>query len=164
MSGIQIAPAHITDISAIQALAQAAYQQTLSHTHDEAAIERFLKRVYSADSLHRTLGSSALFIKTAYRDNQLVGFIQAGSPLLDECLDRKEIHRLLVHPHVQRCGIGGQLLQAILADLRQQPHVTRCSCYVPVADVPRQAFFSKKGFIHLAHEDKDTDQYWERNL
>jgi hypothetical protein len=57
-----------------------------------------LARVYSEESLKRILLNKGVTLLVAEVDGTIAGLCQFGSPLLDDCEDRKEIHRLLIHP------------------------------------------------------------------
>jgi len=150
------------DIAAIQALASVVLRQTA--TADSVAVDRMLARVYAQDSLRRSIVAGGTTLLVAEHDDALVGLCQFGSPLIDECEDRKEIHRLLIHPGFCRQGIGGQFVAAVEADLREDVAVARVSVYVHPDDMARIRFFAKQGFHHEAVEDKDGEWYMEKDI
>jgi N-acetylglutamate synthase-like GNAT family acetyltransferase len=145
------------DIPALQALARA----TLPATPEN---ERLLKRIYSETSLRRSINSESSTLLVAEKDDLLIGMCHFGSPLLDECEDRKEIHRLLIHPDHTNQGIASELLYCIEDDLDEDTVVQRLSVYIDPADKPRLRFFGKHGFHHDQLEDKDDLWYMEKDL
>lgn len=154
------------DIAGIRSLAEATLRQTMAATQIEnpTYVERTLERIYSEDRLRRSIKSSGTTLLVAEKDNIIVGLCQFGSPLMDECEDRKEIHRLLVHPDYCRQGIGTQLVEAVEDALSESVDVARVSVYVNPADMARIRFFSTLGFHHEVTEDKDNEWYLELEL
>lgn len=145
------------DIPALQALAQASLPTSPER-------ERLLKRVYSEASLKRSILSESATLLLVDNGEIIVGMCHFGSPLLDECEDRKEIHRLLVHPDFCRQGIGSEMIWAVEDDLEEEAEVQRISVYVDPADKIRLRFFGKHGFHHDQLEDKDDLWYMEKDL
>jgi ribosomal protein S18 acetylase RimI-like enzyme len=154
------------DIAGIRVLAEATLHQTMAATHLEnpAYIDRTLERIYSEDKLRRSINSQGTTILVAEKDDKIVGLCQFGSPLIDECEDRKEIHRLLVHPDYCRQGIGTQFVEAVEDELSEDVEVARVSVYVNPSDMARIRFFTTLGFHHEATEDKDDEWYLELEL
>lgn len=154
------------DIAGIRTLADAAIRQTMAATgiEDSAYVDRLLARVYSEDKLRRSIANKKTTLLVADENGAIVGLCQFGSPLLDECEDRKEIHRLLVHPAYCRKGIGGLFIEAIEQSLRGDVVVRRVSVYINPSDIGRLRFFAKHGFYHDQIEDKDGEWYMEKGL
>lgn len=145
------------DIAALQALAQAALPAT-------PASARLLKRVYSETSLRRSITSDSATLLVADRGDYLVGMCHFGAPLLDDCEELIEIHRLLIHPDHYQQGIASELLYCVEDDLSEDTVVLRLSVYVDPSDKPRLRFFGKHGFHHDQIEDKDDLWYMEKDL
>lgn len=174
MLNIIIEKATPDHISGIQALAQAVYSHDMAKTHPANAIERLLERLYNTASLQRTLNSKGATLLVAHDNDAadtVVGLCHFGSPLLDDCLDRKEIHRLFVHLQRRRAGMGGQLINAMVDVLRAQIGIRRCGVYLAQYDVIGQQFYGKYGFVHQPNEDEATtdpedkdEQYWVKIL
>ena len=154
------------DIAGIRSLAEATLRQTIVTTKVEnpGKVERTLERIYSEDRLRRSIKSSGTTLLVAEKDAKIVGLCQFGSPLMDECEDRKEIHRLLVHPEYCRQGIGTQFVEAVEDALNDNVDVARISVYVNPSDIARIQFFSALGFHHEVTEDKDNEWYLELEL
>lgn len=157
---IEVRRAVLTDIPGIQSLARLVH----IHTPDNAAQVRFFERIYSTESLTRSIQNRGANLLIAVSDGQIVGLCGFGSPLMDECEDRKEIHRLFVLPERAREGIGGRLIEGVVMALRAEPMVRRVSIYVNRYDSARLAFFKKYGFVHIPTEDQGSDYYLEHQL
>jgi ribosomal protein S18 acetylase RimI-like enzyme len=153
---MHIATAVNTDIAGIQILAERVYRQEHTAT-DEAHIQRYLQRVFAPESLARAIGSASAFLLVAHEGTTVVGMCHYGSPLLEDCQERKEIYRLYVLPEYQRQGIGGQLLKHSLKQLRQMGGITEFVVYVPASETARIAFYQKYGFQHVADRDHEGD-------
>lgn len=149
------------DIPAIQQLAHAVYTTGIA---DEVGRQRRLERLYNPASLSHSIANEATALYLAHTDHEVVGLTHFGSPLLEECANRKEIHRLLVHPAYTRRGTGGQLLQAMVAHHQHQPLVRQFFVYVPAADEARAAFYRRYGFQRLSSQDRDEDRYYYFNV
>ena len=138
------------------------------HAHPEGRspeqITRYLNSVYSENSLLRMMMSSGSAVFIALDEGQLCGMLSFGAPLLDECVDRKEIHRLHLHLHADPLPIAAGLLNAARAELRRQPEVRRVSVYVRESDPDRRDQFTLLGFAHEASEDKEGTWYLVLNL
>jgi N-acetylglutamate synthase-like GNAT family acetyltransferase len=160
MTTVQVRFATFGDIEPIQAFADVIYSAQFS---DEAQKKRFLERMYSEKSLQRSIANQGTGYYVAYADDTLVGLTHFGSPLMDECTDRKEVHRLFVHPHYTRRSIGGQLLGAMTQHYKNDPDVQKFFVYIQ-NDSVREAFFGKYGFIHHPDQDKDDERYFVKIL
>ena len=154
------------DITGIRLLAEATLHQTMAATHLEnpAYVDRMLERIYSEETLRRSIATGGTTLLVAEKDGQIVGLCQFGSPLMDECEDRKEIHRLLIHPDYCRQGIGTQFVEAVEDELSEDVEVARISVYVNPVDIARIRFYAALGFHHEMTEDKDDEWYMELEL
>ncbi|MCA9914389.1 MAG: GNAT family N-acetyltransferase [Anaerolineae bacterium] len=146
-----------SDIPGLQQLAT-----DVLRTQQPAAAERIVARVYSTESLQRTLSNTGVTLLLAIEVEQVVGCCRFGSPLFDDCLDRKEIHTLLVHPSADFVPIAAALLQSVEAHLRELPHVKRVSVYVDPAEADLIGFYGTKGYKHQPKEDTDGMWYLEK--
>lgn len=147
------------DINAIQAFAQIVFSH---HIADERKRTRLLERVYSPVSLQRSISNTSANLVVARDGCAVVGLMHFGSPLLEECEDRKEVHRLLVHPTFTRRGVGGQLLAAMHTVYKLEDVVQQFFVCVPASDAILTAFYRKYGFWHDQTRDKDSDHYYVR--
>ncbi len=160
MNIINVRPAVEQDIAGIQQLAQT----VLVAQYDADRAQRLLQRVYSTGSLTRTLHSEGVSLLVAESGAEIVGVCKYGSPLMDDCEDRKEIHRLFVHPEYMTSGIDSQFLSAIEADLRDEVDVQRISVYIQPDNEAAYDFYVENGFHHEMVEDKDGEWYMEKTL
>lgn len=157
---LTITQATPANIPGIQALANMVFRQAMVADHDAAYIERFLQRVYSENSLKRTIENGSTTFLVATTPDTLVGMLQFGSPLFDDCEERKEIHKLYIHPDYTRQGIGGQLLTEMLRQLQATEIVREVFAYVKADDIARQQFYQKYQFGHIPTQDKHDEHYW----
>jgi ribosomal protein S18 acetylase RimI-like enzyme len=153
-----------TDIAGMQTLAEEYFRQAFAADHDEAYISRFLNRVYSEASLKRAIQSDGATFLVARDDDGIVGLCNFGSPLLDDCRERKEIFRLFVHPQRCRQGTGGKLIAETVKRLGQTGIVNECIVYVETADTIRQNFYQKYKFRHQPARDTDGNWCLVRNI
>jgi N-acetylglutamate synthase-like GNAT family acetyltransferase len=157
---VKVRKAEEKDIPAIQALVKAVLAD-----NDEAALKRLFQRVYSEEALQKSLRSTGASMILAEAEGILAGLCQFGSPLIDDCEDRKEIHRLYVHPDYLKAGAGEALVKAVEDDLNADAEVKRVSVYVnPDSQMPLVRFYAAQGFHHDQIEDKDDEWYMEKPL
>lgn len=163
---MMIRKADENDITGIRALAEAYLRQTMAATQIENPTygDRMLERIYSEASLQRSITNAGTTLLLAEMDEKVVGLCQFGSPLLDDCEDRKDIHRLLIHPEYCRRGIGTQFIDAVEDELSEDVDIARISVYVPLSDMARIRFYAALGFHHEMTEDKDGEWYMELDL
>lgn len=152
------------DADAIHEFASRIVRAEMANTHPASAIERFISRVYAPDSIRRSIESEGSQILLAFVDAQIVGLCTVGSPLMDDCEDRKEIHRLLIDPAHDFNAVGAALLAAVENQFNEDADVWRISVYVSPDDAARVRFFAKMGFHHELVEDKDDLWYMEKDL
>jgi ribosomal protein S18 acetylase RimI-like enzyme len=131
---------------------------------DDNQRRRFLERVYSERSLQRSIENEATVFYVAHDGEQVVGLAHMGSPLTEECTDRKEIHRLLVHPDFVRQGIGQMFIEAMVAHYKSDLRVRQFFVYVPPTDEARAAFYRKLGYQRLSTQDRDGERYFYYNV
>jgi ribosomal protein S18 acetylase RimI-like enzyme len=160
---MKITAATPADIPGIQALAHAVYRQ-MYPTLDDATLERRFQRIFAAASLERAITADSAWMLVAREGEQVVGLAHFGSPLMDDCQERKEIFKFYIQPDLQRRGIGTWLLKEIVFRLRQTQVVDECMVYVPEEDTVRLSFYQKNDFRHLATSDRDKEWYLVRSL
>src|SRR5689334_21900290 len=102
---VTVRKAEEKDIPAIKNLVKAVLEES-----DEETFKRLFKRVYSEEALQKSLRSTGASMILAEMDTKVAGLCQFGSPLIDDCEDRKEIHRLYVHPDYLKEGVGEALV------------------------------------------------------
>lgn len=157
---ISVRKAEEKDIPAIQELVKVVLADS-----DEATQKRLFKRVYSEEALQKSLRSTGASMILAEAEDTLAGLCQYGSPLMDDCEDRKEIHRLYVHPDYLKAGAGEALVKAVEDALNSDAKVKRVSVYVnPDTQMALVRFYAAQGFHHDQIEDKDDEWYMEKPL
>jgi ribosomal protein S18 acetylase RimI-like enzyme len=158
---IAIQTAQYADIPAIRTFAEEVY---VSQYPDERQRRRFLDRVYSESSLKRSIDNSGAHLVIAKDAERVVGVIHYGSPLLEECEERKEVHRLLVHADYTLTEVGSALLQAMTDHYQNDETVEKFFVFVPSSDEARQAFYRTHQFEHYEPLDKDSELYYIKTL
>lgn len=151
-----VQPATLEEIPGIQSLAQTVYRRQYS---DQAQADRLYKRAFSDTSLQRAIQNGAAWYFTARSGDAIVGLINFGAPLFDDCQERKEIYRLYVHPDYERQGVGGALLKAMEATLGPTV-VNEVIVYQPLDHAIGRAFYEKYGFRHDTLRDKSGEGCW----
>ena len=157
---ITIRPAESNDIEAIRTIAKL----NLKASIDDAQLERLMDRVYSHESLQRAVESTSSMMFVAQIEDTVVGVCNFGAPLLDECEDIREIHRLFVHPDYTRQGVGTEFIYAIEDEIDIEACTQAIIVYVAPSDTPRLNFYLVNEFNHEATEDKDGMWYMEKPL
>ncbi len=157
---LTIHPATLEEIPGIQALAQSVYR---CQYPDTAQADRLYKRAFSDISLQRAIQNGAAWYYTALAGEAIVGLLNFGAPLFDDCQERKEIYRLYVHPENTRQGIGGALLAAMVETLTPTV-VNEVIVYQPLDNETGRAFYEKYGFKHDLLRDKAGDGCWVKAL
>lgn len=153
-----------TDIPGIQALAEVTFRREYAADHDAACVTRFLNRVYSVASLKRAIQSEGATFLVAREGDTIIGIGNFGSPLFDDCKERKEIFRLFVHPDFCRRGIGGQFIAQTIRRLQLAGGITECVVYVKNTDAIRLNFYRKYQFRHLPERDKADEWCLVRDI
>lgn len=160
---MNITDAALPDIPGIQALAAVVYRQMYSE-QDETTLSRRIQRIFSTDSLQRAISSDSAWMLVAREGEQVVGLAHFGSPLIDDCQERKEIYKFYIHPDFVRQGIGGKLVKEVAKRLRQTQTVNECMVYVSDEDTARLNFYQKNGFRHVTTSDRDQEWYLVKNV
>ena len=157
---LTIHPAALEEIPGIQTLAQSIYRRQYS---DAAQADRLYKRAFSDASLQRAIQNGAAWYYTARVGESIVGLLNFGAPLFDDCQERKEVYRLYVHPDHERHGIGGALLAAMVETLSPTV-VNEVIVYQPLDNAIGRAFYEKYGFVQDPLRDKSGEGCWVRAL
>lgn len=161
---VTIRPAQHDDIAGIRDIAKRNLQLTATAIEDPEYIQRMMNRVYSEASLQRAVESTSSEMLVAIQDERVVGVCNFGAPLLDECEDMREIHRLLIHPDYTKQGIGTAFIDEIEQRIDEEACSQSITVYVSPTDMPRLHFYLTNGFEHEATEDKDGMWYMELML
>lgn len=153
-------PAAVQDIPGIQALASAVLHQQ----HPPETAERMLARLYFTESLERALANNGVALLVALDGARIAGYCKYGSPLFDDCLDRKEIHALLAEAGSETGRIADGLLAEAEARLAAEPLVQRLSVYVEPANEFWLTIYGERGYQHKPAEDTEGMWYLEKAL
>lgn len=115
-----IRPAARSDVPDLSALAIRIYVDTVGHTFRPSDLTAYLEENLSKDCFDRAIEQDTILL--AFVDQRMVGFIQFGDvklPVEPGSESDREVHRLYVDPSVQSRGVGGQLMDAALEDIRR---------------------------------------------
>lgn len=157
---LTVHPATLEEIPGIQALAHSVYHRQYS---DAAQAERLYKRAFSDASLQRAIQNGAAWYYTARVDETIVGLLNFGAPLFDDCQERKEVYRLYVHPAYENQGIGTALIAAMVETLSPTV-VNEIIVYQALDNATGQEFYEAHDFVHDPQRDKSGDGCWVRAL
>lgn len=157
---LTVHPATLDEIPGIQALAQSVYRRQYPDI-DQA--DRLYKRAFSETSLQRAIQNGAAWYYTARLGETIVGLLNFGAPLFDDCQERKEIYRLYVHPEHERAGIGGALVTAMIETLSATV-VNEVIVYQPLDNAIGRAFYEKYSFVQDPLRNKGGEGCWVRAL
>jgi ribosomal protein S18 acetylase RimI-like enzyme len=155
---VTIHPTTLEEIVGIQALAQSVYRRQYT---DIAQADRLYQRAFSDTSLQRAIQNGAAWYYTALSGDTIVGLINFGAPLFDDCQERKEIYRLYVHPEYERQGVGGALIAAMVETLAPTV-VNEVIVYQPLDNAIGKAFYEKYGFKQDPLRNKSGEGCWVR--
>ncbi len=102
---IDISPVTHPDVPAISALAREIWQASYPGIITQEQIDFMLEQRYGHERLHDDLEDPHKWLDQAFSEGRRIGFafseIYKGEFKLD---------KLYIHPDVQRCGVGGQLI------------------------------------------------------
>jgi len=157
---LTVHPATLEEIPGIQALAQSVYHRQHS---DAAQAERLYKRAFSDTSLQRAIQNGAAWYYTARVGEEIVGLLNFGAPLFDDCQERKEIYRLYVHPEHEPQEVGAALIAAMVETLSPTV-VNEVIVYQALDNEAGREFYETCGFTHDPLRDKAGDGCWVRAL
>lgn len=120
-SDVAIRQARRSDVPDLSALAIRVYVDTVGHTFRPSDLTAYLEDNLSAARFNRAIDEDTILL--AFVDDRLVGFIQFGDvklPVEPRSPSDREIHRLYIDQAVQSRGVGSQLMDAALEDVRQR--------------------------------------------
>jgi GNAT superfamily N-acetyltransferase len=112
-----VRPAEASDAPAIREVARdswhAAYDDLLGPDRVDGTVDEW----YAVADLETAIGDSVFHVAVS-ADDTVIGFANAGpNPAYEEGTD--ELYRIYVHPDHWGAGVGGRLLDAVEADLRE---------------------------------------------
>lgn len=136
------------DIIGIQALAHATNQPP-----------RTIEQLYSDESLQLAVNSTARTLLVADDNGVIVGLCGFGTPLLEDCEDIRQIHRLLVHPDYTLDEVGNLFLDTVIETIDEEMCVQQVAVYVRYKDRARVKFYLSNEFHHEATEDMGDEWY-----
>ena len=160
---VQITEATASDVLGIQNVMQASWQSVYADLLSEEHIARTLRRSFSEAALARSVNHAGATYLVAWVDGEIRGMCHYGSPLLDDCENRKALYSVYVHPDWWQQGIGTALLDVMEAHLRPQ-RVTDVFTYVDARNTLASTFFTRHGFVHLPDDDRDGELYLRKVL
>jgi len=109
------------DVPELSALAIRVYVDTVGHTFRPSDLTAYLEDNLSEARFSRAIEEDRILL--AFVDDRMVGFIQFGDvrlPVEPRSEGDREVHRLYVDSSVQSRGVGSQLMDAALEEMRQR--------------------------------------------
>ena len=139
---LQIQPVSVADVEAVAALAREIWQHAYAGIITPAQIDYMLAQRYNAARLCEELARPGCWWDQAFVDGVRVGF---SSCYLTDVPGEIKLDKVYVHPAQQRSGIGGALIDGVIAHGRQ------AGCNTLILAVNKQnakaiAAYEKRGF------------------
>jgi len=150
---MQILPATLADIPAIQTLATHTWHMTYDSLVPAGQVDYMLGLFYTDEVLHQQLTDPKHHFFVCYQENQLVGYAQGI-----EQANNMKLSKLYVLPNQQGNGIGQHLMKAI-EHCAQSLHYSIIQLYVNRGN-PAQQFYEKQGFVIVREEDVPIGDYY----
>jgi len=150
---MQILPATLADIPAIQTLAAHTWHITYYSLVPAGQVDYMLGLFYTDEVLHQQLTDPKHHFFVCYQENQLVGYAQGI-----EQANNMKLSKLYVLPNQQGNGIGQHLMKAI-EHCAQSLHYSIIQLYVNRGN-PAQQFYEKQGFVIVREEDVPIGDYY----
>ena len=159
---VDIYDAVTNDIPEIRELIKA----ILTTRYDADKVTHLMKRVYSVDSLQKTLDSENRHLIVAIIEDAIVGVCQYGIPIMDDCdcEDLRSLQFLFVHPDAVHDDIASALVYDVEETIDEEARVQRLSVFVKQNMLPLIKFYAGLGFVHDQVEDIDDEWYMEKYL
>lgn len=139
---MEIQPVCAADVEAIAVLAREIWQSAYAGIIGQAQIDYMLGQRYNAPRLREELATPGYWWDQAFVDGSRVGF---SSGCLTELAGEIKLDKVYVHPTQQRSGIGGALIETVMA------HGREAGCHTLILAVNKQnakaiAAYEKHGF------------------
>jgi ribosomal protein S18 acetylase RimI-like enzyme len=117
---VTIRKADQRDVPELSALAIETYVDAVGHTFRPSDLDAYLEGHLSEDCFSRTVDEDTVLL--AFLDGRMVGFVQFGAvklPVEPRSGSDRELHRLYVDLKMQDRGVGRQLMDAALTEMRR---------------------------------------------
>ncbi|WP_040983690.1 GNAT family N-acetyltransferase [Oceanobacillus jeddahense] len=137
--GITVRKATEADFSAIQQVAQIAWEETYKNIIPVSVQEHFLEKAYSIEQLHRKLDMTAFFVGEI--ENKVVAFAN-----LHQSKKENDLSAIYVHPEFQSKGLGNALLKKIMNELQRGDELV---VYLEKGNHQAESFYAKYGFTFI---------------
>lgn len=137
--GVTVRNMEANDIGAVQQVAKSSWNATYKGIIPIYIQDRFLKSIYSIETLQRRLINSFLFV--AETENKIVGFANF-SPVNDD--GETELGAIYLYPKYQGKGIGTALLNHGITKLKG---IRKIYIHVEKNNQIGLMFYQAKGFI-----------------
>ena len=111
---MEIRPVTPPDVPAVSALAREIWQATYPGIITQAQIDFMLEQRYGVERLYDDLEQPDKWLDQAFVDGRRIGF--AFSELYK---GEFKLDKLYIHPDVQRCSVGGQLIDHVAERARK---------------------------------------------
>ena len=161
MQGLIYRPFTADDALAVSQVAREAWQYTYGAIYDAAFIESFVHTHYHPErlvDLVPQVQAGAMFFHVAIHQDRVIGYCHLGLTPRGA-----ELFRLYLLPAYIGRGIGWALLQPgegfVLAH-----GFDRYFCFVHHQNEVGKRFYLRRGFQHIAAQDREEDWYMEKLL
>ncbi len=137
---------------------------TVRYGADKA--QQLIKKIYSADSLQKTLDSDNRRLIVAIIEDAIMGVCQYGIPIMDDCdcEDLRSIQFLFIHPDANHDDIASALVYDVEETIDAEAGVQRLSVFVNQDMMPLIKFYAGLDFVHDQVEDIGDEWYMEKYL
>lgn len=151
--GVRVRQADGNDLDAVVAVGRRTWPVVAGHLFEPDLVELFLAKWWTTDANIPSIRAGRTLVAEA--DGEVIGMAAYGPHD-----GQQVIWKLYVLPGHQRCGIGGQLLEAIIARIVEEP------VFLSYTDgnTPAAEFTRAHGFV-LDHRDAQhgmPDLVWTR--
>ncbi|MBS7616378.1 GNAT family N-acetyltransferase [Candidatus Bathyarchaeota archaeon] len=113
--------------------------------------DEYVKKAFAEETLQKaiTKGNSAIYI--AFENGKIIGFAQT----IKQAADTAELDRIIIFPAYTRKGIGTQLLNHVISDLKENG-VSALVVYTGKNETQARRFYEKNGFELIKEATVDT--------
>ncbi len=145
----------------VQSVALESWKNTYQGIFDEAFINNFVQRNYSAGALNNSIARIAEgreFFEVALDAGRVIGYCHMG-----DGGKGWELFRIYISPRYIGQGVGKTLSMHGEMFLRSKG-ASRYFCFVHEKNELGKNFYQRSGFQHIPAKDQDDEWYMEKNI
>ena len=146
---IQILPATISEIPAIQAVASCAWSHTFKNILSDSQIAYMMQLMYSDESLKKQMEEENHRYYLAKKENQIVGYMSIEHNYKNS--RKMKIHKVYLLPEEQHKGIG-KLLFSLAEEKAKAASDTAIFLNVNKNNASAVAFYNRVGYSLIREE------------